>query len=207
MSKLEEKIADFHVRLGRLEESAEVSKQSKVDSIYEDTIEFVSALIALALCYLGFGLPNHYYQYLFGFLVVLSLYHKNKFPFPKHWTEYILVIINILLLSVLLKILIGGGEPKPLSWVAYPTIEGGITSFKLAWQPIEISNWELPLTVIQSFFLIVTLFGALIGFSLLSGLTSFILCLLAVPALVDFNWTYAMPGMVAALTTFYLQGE
>ena len=207
MSKLEEKIADFHVRLGRIEQSVEESKQTKVDSTYENIVEFVTACVALAFCYLGFGLPNHYYQYLFGFLIILSLYHKNKFPFPKHWSEYVLAIINILLLSVLLKILVGGGEPKPLSWVAYPTIEGGITSFKLAWQPIELSNWELPLTVIQSFFLIVTLFGSLIGFTLLSGLSSFILTILAIPALVDFNWAYAMPGMIAALTTFYLQAD
>lgn len=207
MSNLEGKVADFHVRLGKLEQSVELSKEVKVDSTYENIVEFVTASIALILCYLGFGLPNHYYQYLFGFLIILSLYHKNKFPLPKHWSEYVLVVVNILVISLLLKILIGGGEPKPLSWLAYPTLEGGVTSFKLAWQPVEIAGWELPLTVIQSFFLIVTLFGALIGFSLLSGLTSFILCLLAVPALVDFNWTYAMPGMVAALTTFYLQGD
>ena len=146
-------------------------------------------------------------RYLFGVLIIFSLYHKAKFPLPKHWTEFVLIVINVLLLSILLKILIGGGQPKPLSWLAYPTIEGGVTSFKLAWAPIEMSNWELPLTVIQSFFLIVTLFGSLIGFFLLSGLSSFVLCLLAIPSLVDFNWTYAMPGMIAALTTFYLQGD
>ncbi len=126
---------------------------------------------------------------------------------PKHFSEWILVILNILIASMLLKLVIGGGEPRPFSWLSYPTIEGGVTSFKLTWQETSAARWELPLTVIQSFFLVITMFGALIGFTFLSGMTSFVLVILAVPALIDFNWAFAMPGMIAALACFYLQGE
>ena len=207
MAELNEQIADFHVRLGRLENLVYQEKTNKVDSKSENIIEFSLALIALGLCYLGIGIPNHYYQYLFGVLVIFSLYHRGAFPAPVYFTEWILLVLNILIASMLLKIIIGGGEPRPFSWLSYPTLEGGITSFKLSWQETNAAKWELPLTVIQSFFLIVTMFGGLIGFTFLSGLTSFVLVILAVPALIDFNWAFAMPGMMAAFACFYLQGE
>lgn len=207
MAELNDQIADFHVRLGRLEEVVLSNKPPKVDSNLENVIEFSLAIVALLTALYGFGLPNHYYQYLFGILIILCMYHKSIFPMPQHWTEWVLIVLNILIASMLLKLLIGGGEPRPFSWLAYPTLEGGVTSFKLSWQETAAAQWELPLTVIQSFFLIVTLFGVLIGFDLLSGLTSFILAILALPALVDFNWTWAMPAMIASLACFYLQSE
>lgn len=207
MAEISEQIADFHVRLGRLENEIHQVKPKKVDTRLENVIEFTLSVIALVCCFYGFGLPNHYYQYLFGLLLVLCLYHKNAFPMPSHWSEWMLIVINILVVSMLLKIIIGGGQPRPFAWLAYPTLEGGVTSFKLSWQETSAAHWELPLTVIQSFFFIVTLFGALIGFELLSGLTSFILAILAVPSLIDFNWTWAMPAMIATLACFYLQSE
>jgi hypothetical protein len=207
MNDIKEQVADFHVRLGRLEELVLLGKPTKTDSSSENIIEFILAISALGLCYLGFGFPNHYYQVMFGMLIVLCMYYKNTFPFPKNISEWILLVVNVAVASMLIKIIIGGGQPKPFSWFVYPIVEGGVTSFKLSWQQASISNWEIPLTVIQSFLLVTTLFGALIGFSLLSGFTSFVLILLAVPSLIDFNWTWAMPGMVAALTCFYLQSE
>jgi hypothetical protein len=207
MADINEQIADFHVRLGRLESSINQVATKKIDSRSENILEFTLALVALGFSYYGIGLPNHYYQYLFGLLLIVCLYHKGAFPMPKDLSEWILVVLNILIASILLKLVIGGGEPRPFSWLSYPTLEGGVTSFKLSWQETNAAKWELPLTVIQSFFLVVTMFGSLIGLSFLSGMTSFVLVLLAVPALIDFNWTYAMPGMIAALACFYLQGE
>lgn len=207
MTEINEQVADFHVRLGRLEQVVLDNKPKKIDSKQEDIIEFILAIVSLVTCYYGFGLPNHSYQYLFSLLIILCLYHKVIFPRPVHWSEYVLIIINLLIASMLLKLVIGGGEPKPFSWLSYPTLEGGVTSFKLTWQQTSAAQWELPLTVIQSFFLIVTLFGVLVRFELLSGLASFVLAILAVPALVDFNWTWAMPAMIASLACFYLQSE
>ena len=207
MAELNEQIADFHVRLGRLENLVNQEKPRKIDSKSENIIEFALALFALGLCCYGIGLPNHYYQYIFGILLILCLYHKGAFPMPIHFSEWILMLLNILIASMLLKLVIGGGEPRPFSWLSYPTLEGGVTSFKLTWQETSAAKWELPLTVIQSFFLIITMFGALIEFTFLSGMTSFVLVILAVPALIDFNWAFAMPGMIAALACFYLQGE
>ncbi len=205
MAELDEKVSDFHVRLGRLEDVVYKKKTPSKDSWIEDLFEFILTSVALYLCYLGFGLPNHYYQYLFSLLIVLCLYHRKTFPLPASWSEYLLLFFNIVLISILLKLIIGGGEPKPFSWLSYPTLEGGVTSFKLSWQKATATDWELPLTLIQSFFLIITLFGTMIGFTLLAGLTSFILVIFAIPSLIEFNWTWAMPGMICAIASIYLQ--
>ena len=207
MAEVNDQIADFHVRLGRLENLVAKEKTKKNDSTAENLLEFVLALAAMAFCLYGIGLPNHYYQCLFGILAVSCLYHKGTFPVPNNFTEWILLLLNIFISSMLLKIIIGGGEPRPFSWLSYPIIEGGITSFKISWQETHVARWELPLTVIQSFFFIVTMFAGLIGLTFLSSLTSFFLIVLAVPTLIDFNWTFAMPGLIAAFTCFYLQGD
>jgi hypothetical protein len=207
MIENKEQLADFHVRLGRVEEIVLNNALRKKDTTLESFIEIFLATTALFLCFFGFGPPNHYYQVMFGVLIVICMYYKNTFPMPENIASWTLLFFNILVASMLIKLVIGGGQPKPFSWFVYPIVEGGVTSFKLSWQQASISNWEIPLTVIQSFLLVITLFGSLIGFSLLSGLTSFILVVLAVPSLIDFNWTWAMPGMVAALTSFYLQSE
>lgn len=206
ISEISERIADFHVRLGRLEETQGRNFKKK-DSAFEDAVEFISACVALLCCYYGFGLPNHPYQYVFGILMVSVFYHKGSFPIPKHWHEWILLVINMLVLSMLLKVVIGGGEPKPFNWFTLPALEGGLTSFKISWQQTAVSEWALPLTTIQTFFLVLTLFGTLIGFDLFCGLTTFVLVLLALPSLVSFNWTWALPAMISALFSFYLQAD
>ncbi|MBN8549942.1 MAG: hypothetical protein J0M12_11555 [Deltaproteobacteria bacterium] len=207
MTDVSEKIADFHVRLGRLETLVEVQKLKKQDSRLEDAIELITALAALGFCYFGFGLPNHYYQYVFAILIVGALYHREVFPRPRYWYDWIQILVNCLVLSMLLKLIIGGGDPRPFNWLSYPVLEGNLTSLSLSWQQTDMAKWALPLTVIQTFFLVMTLFGSLIGFELFCGLTSFILIILAVPALVSFNWTWALPGMIAALFCFYLQAD
>jgi hypothetical protein len=204
-TKLSERIADFHVRLGKLE--TERLQQRKKDSVFEDLTEFIAVLVALFCAYYGLGLPNHPYQFVFAVLIVASLYHKEIFPRPQCWHEWLLLPLNILLLSMLLKIVIGGGDPKPFHWLALPAIEGGLTSFSLSWQQVSASEWTLPLTTIQTFLLVMTLFGKLIGFEIFCALTTFILMLLALPALVSFNWNFALPSMIAALFSFYLQAD
>ena len=59
MADIEEQIADFHVRLGRLEQVVEVKSKLRKDTIFEDILEFFSVSCALALSYFGFGVPNH----------------------------------------------------------------------------------------------------------------------------------------------------
>lgn len=205
MAETSEQIADFHVRLGRLEQRVLQEPALQVDSVYEDILEYVAALVALYCCWRGVGSPNHYYQYLFGGLVVAAAYHRSSFPWPKRTLDWLLLVANIVIAAFLFKIIIGGGEPRPLGWLSYPSIQGSLTSFSITWNAAPGSDWALPLTNIQSFFLIVALFGVLAGMSLLSGFASFLLALLAVPSLVSFDWDWALPGMVAGLFTFYLQ--
>lgn len=207
MADVKEQIADFHLRLGRLEKLVEVEAKTREDSTLEDMLELLSASAALAFCYFGFGIPNHYYQYVFSALILAAIYHGGSFPMPRNWYDYLLIVINAAMMCMLLKLVIGGGDPRPFNWISYPTIEGGLTSFKITWQQAGVAEWSLPLTIIQTFFLVLTLFGTIIKFELFTGLTAFILILLALPSLVAFNWTYALPGMIAALFSFYLQGQ
>lgn len=202
-----DRIADFHVRLGRVEQKIESRGIKKPNSVFEQSVEIISATFALVCAYIGFGIPNHYYQYIFSALIVSVLYHREIFPRPKSISNWFLVVLNLLLLSMLLKLVIGGGDPKPFFWFSYPTIEGGLTSFKITWQQTDMAQWALPLTTIQTFFFVITLFGSLIGFEVFCALTSFILVLLSLPALVTFNWTWALPAMITALFCFYMQSE
>jgi len=205
MAEIDEKIADFHVRLGRLEAQADTSADEKNDSWLEDLVEMGAALIALGCCYQGIGLPNHYYQYLFAAITILCLYHRGTLPFPQKIQDWALLLVNICLTAMLYKLIIGGGEPRPLAWLSYPTIEGGVTSFKISWAAAPGSGWVLPLTSIQSFFLVISLFALMIDLSLLAGLTTFILTLLAIPSLFSFNWDWTLPGLVLGLFSLYLQ--
>lgn len=206
-SNVSEQIADVHVRLGKLEKILDPERHKSSDSPLEDFIEIVCALAALVFSYYGFGLPNHTYQYIFGILIIVTLYHRESFPRPRRLQDWTLAIINILVLSMLLKLIIGGGNPRPFYWAAYPTVEGGLSSFNLNWQQIGISEWVLPLTTIQTFFLVLTLFGTLLKFELFCGLTAFVLVLLSLPTLVSFNWNWALPAMIASLFSFYLQAD
>lgn len=205
MAEIDERIADFHVRLGRLESQIERASKEAADSWIEDLVELAAAMVALACCYQGVGSPNHYYQYLFGTITVFCLYHRGTLPFPHKIHDWALLLINILLTSMLYKIIIGGGEPRPLAWLSYPTIEGGVTSFKISWAAASASGWVLPLTSIQSFFLVISLFAVMVELSLLAGLTTFILTLLAVPSLFSFNWDWTLPGLVLGLFSLYIQ--
>ena len=207
MSEVKDQIADFHVRLGRLEKLVEVEAKTRKDTLFEDMLEFSAAFAAFVLAYHGFGTPNHYYQYVFAVLILAAVYHSGSFPMPRNWYDYILVVVNFAAIAMILKLVIGGGDPKPFQWISYPTIEGGLTSFKITWQPTGMAGWSLPMTVVQTFFLVLTLFGTIIKFDLFTGLTAFILVLLSLPSLISFNWTYALPAMIAALFSFYLQSD
>jgi hypothetical protein len=45
----------------------------------------------------------------------------------------------------------------------------------------------------------------MIDLSLLAGLTTFILTLLAIPTLFSFDWDWTLPGLVIGLFSLYLQ--
>jgi len=205
MADIDEKIADFHVRLGKLELAVRGEQVPQQDSLLKDLVELGAALIALFCCYQGLGFPNHYYQYLFAAITMLCLYHRGTLPYPNKVQDWALLFINIFLTAILYKLIIGGGEPRPLAWLSYPTIEGGMTSFKISWAAAPGAGWVLPLTSIQSFFLVISIFALMIDLSLLAGLTTFILTLLAIPTLFSFNWDWALPGIVVGLFSLYLQ--
>ena len=202
---IENRVADFHVRLGRLEEQIKATKQLVPPPLWMRPVAYAAAAVGLALAYYAFGKPNHYYQPMFGTLATLLLYHQRKLDYPNRWDEWILAICNVLTLTILLKFVIGGGDPQPLAWVKLPIIEGGLTDFKMGWQDISLTHTTLPLTLLQTLFLLATAFGAAIGCEIFASLTGLLVLFLAIPSLLGFNWDLVVPAVTVTAISFYLQ--
>lgn len=199
-----DKIADFHVRLGRLEQSVgemRLRRRRRGDLKYS----LLTAVLGLAFGILGFHFPNHWYQIAFAILIVTLMVHRGALGGTKTLLQKLLVVLDAVLLSIVMKLFIGGGSPRPLWWVRLPDIEGGLSSFKITWHEVAASNFAVPLTVIQTFFLILILFAVLVDFQLFASLAALILILFSIPAFVDFEWSWAIPALVMTGVSLYLQ--
>jgi hypothetical protein len=76
---------------------------------------------------------------------------------------------------------------------------------KVLWPAMPIADWEVDLTLIQTFLLIVTLIGALFRFQPFVSLTAFLLILVSLPAFAEFDWRFVFPAMMTAAVGIYLQ--
>ncbi len=198
-----EKIADFHVRLGNLEQLvSELKSSARVPN--SPWIICISGALALILCLLGLGLPNHYYQPLFAVLITSLAYHQSWIPRVSNWYEWLFLFLNCLILSMLLKVFLGGGDPRPLFWLSYPTIEGNLSSLSLQWNESSLAQLALPLSSIQGFFFVLLLFSAAIQFQLLASLLAMFLIALSLPSITDFNWNWMLPAFIFGGVYFYL---
>jgi hypothetical protein len=174
-------------------------------------------LAAAFFCgYAGLGLPNHYYQIVLAMLFVALFYHRGWMARPVKAVHWLLAVMNTLVLSLLFKLLIGGGHRFPFSWLYYPNIQrnvaegdkGWIPSMpdvSIAWEPSTIAQWSIDLTIVQTFLLLVTLIGALIDFQPFISFTAFLLVVVSIPALVSFDWPWVFPAIIAAVVGLYLQ--
>jgi len=172
-------------------------------------------LVALAVGYLGLGLPQHGFQPLFALLFLLLAYHRGFFRLYQGAWRWPLIGLNFLLLVLLFKLLLGGGVHHPLDWFRLPTVQqlppsGGIWKilphFQMSWETVPgVSDWNVDIPKIQSMLLIATLIGALFRFQPFASLTALALLLVSAPSYLAFEWEFVLLFLVIGGAAIYLQ--
>ena len=170
-------------------------------------------IISLVFCYIGLGTPNHYYQFVFGAITVALAYHQGWFALPQKTIHWSAAIVNVAILAMVYKLMIGSGVVEPFFWAKVPIVEtkeaGGafsvIPSADIRWEKTALAEWSIDLTIVQTFLLLVTLIGALFEFQPFASLTAFLLVLVSLPALVGFDWHWVFPAVITAAISLYLQ--
>lgn len=177
------------------------------------------ALLVLALlCSIkGLGLPNHWYQAVLAVLVIVVAYHREWLVRPHSTLVYsLLLTLNTALVATTLKLLIGSGTRHPFFWALVPAVSSEkdsatqawhevLPKLSLVWQESPLAQWAVDLTAVQTFLLLITLFGALFEFQPFVSLTALLLIIVSIPALVSFSWTWIFPALILTAVAFYLQ--
>lgn len=176
-------------------------------------------LTALALGYLGMGLPQHYFQPLFAGLFLLLAYHRGFFRwYPQPW-RWPLVALNFLLLVLTFKLLLGGGLSYPFEWLKVPTLQSVppaddswtqkvLPNYQMIWEGVPgISDWYVNITKFQSMLLIATLIGTLLRFQPFASLTALALLVISFPSYLAFEWDYVVLFLVIGGAAVYLQSN
>lgn len=206
------RLSDLEVRLTALE------KSSPAPTVFQKNGELLLATlgqgVALYALTRGVGAPNHPYQWALGILVTLMAYHSRKLQLPRRHYEFLLVFLNFAVAILLSKLLIGGGIRHPFDWMQYPSLSFSETkekwysllpSTQFQWQPSALAAWTVDLTVVQSFCAVLCAFTTAVRFQPFASFCGLLLVLFSIPALVEFDWGWVFPGLVAAATGFYLQ--
>lgn len=169
---------------------------------------------AVVTSYLGLGLPNHPYQTALAALTLLLAYHRKWLPTPKHLIDYTLAGLNALVFAMQYKLLIGGGIRAPFAWLKFPmpgTAESTwfqwLPKIIVNWQSVSLTNWQMDLTVVQSFLLLVTALTGWLRFQPFASFALILLLVVSLPSYVDFQWNWLLPAMAAALVSFYVQAH
>jgi len=171
----------------------------------------------IAVGYLALGIPQHWYQPLFAFLVLVLGYNRGLWTaHPGAW-RWPLYLLNFLLLCLLFKLLIGGGESYPFGWMQVPSVgsqtaESGswlarnLPQLTLKWEGVTgVSDWHFDLTQLQTVLLLATLIGALFQFQPFASMTALVLLVVSVPTYLRFNWSWVIPFVIFAASVLYLQ--
>ncbi len=173
---------------------------------------------AVVLGYFGLGYPQHYYQFLFSFLLLLLFYHRGFLrPARGLWT-WPQIIVNFLLLCLLFKLLIGGGISHPLDWFKLPSVvktppsgeqswySGVVPDYTVQWQAIPaLAQWSIDITKIQTFLLLAIFAGALFRFEPFTSLIALALIILSLPSYLQYNWDGVVLFIVIGSVSIYLQ--
>jgi len=175
---------------------------------------FLLASLASYSAYRGLGTPNHPYQGVLAAMAVGLAYHRRWLRFPTRWHQWAIALLNVLTLAMVNKLLIGSGIRQPFHWMKYPALNIEKTQGKwfevmpqmaVQWVPISIAEWQVDLTLIQTFLLLVTLIGALFRFQPFVSLTAFFLILVSIPAFATFDWQWVFPALAMTAVAFYIQ--
>jgi hypothetical protein len=164
----------------------------------------------------GLELPNHPYQVVLGVLTIALAYHRRWLLLPSRPVDWLLAPLNALAVSVLFKLVIGSGIRHPLWWLRYPAIQFRrdtgkwlevLPDLQLNWNDIPLAGWEIDLTRMQTFLLMITLIGGLFRFQPFVSFTAFFLILVSLPAFASFDWTWIFPAMATTAVALYLQAS
>ena len=179
---------------------------------------FALGLAALALGYLGLGYPQHYYQILFAVLVTLLLYHRGiliQAPGGWKWPQ---IVINLLILCLLFKLLIGGGIAHPFDWVKLPSVAKvppsgeqswySLPDYSVQWLAIPtLAEWSIDVTRIQTLLFVITFAGALFRFEPFTSITALVLLIVSLPAYLRYDWNQVILFLIAGSVSIYLQAR
>lgn len=217
MNESEQRLAKLEERLARLETWLAPALPPEPVLSLHPAWAFGIGVFALALGYLGVGLPQHYYQPLFAVLFLVLAYHRGVFRvYPQPW-RWPLIILNLFLFLLLFKLMIGGGLKYPFDWLKVPTLQQVpptgdswtqkyFPNYEIVWEAVSgVSDWFINFTKIQSILLFATLIGALFRFQPFASLTALALLLVSFPSYLSFNWDFVLLFLVLGGTALYLQ--
>ncbi len=212
-SDLETRVRRIEERLG-LEAGNPFSAPHPIHPLWP----FLLGLVAAIMGYLGMGLPEHYYQFLFSALLILLLYHRGiLLPARGPW-QWPQAALNFLLLCLLFKLLIGGGIAHPLAWFKVPVLtkathEAGhswysrvVPDYTVQWQAIPaLAAWSVDVTRIQTLLFVVLFAGALFRFEPFTSIMALGLLLVSLPDYLRYDWDWVILFLVLGSVSFYLQ--
>lgn len=220
MTEPDDRLQQLEARLARLEHrlAAPGPGHPGAPGLHPAT-PLAIGLAALALGYLGLGLPQHYYQPLFALLFLLLAYHRGVLRlYPRPW-RWPLALLNLALLLLIFKLLLGGGLSYPFDWLKVPTLQSVpplddswtqkyLPHYQMTWEGIPgVSDWYVNISKIQSMLLIATLIGSLFRFQPFASLTALALLLVSFPSYLAFDWDYVVLFLVAGGAAIYLQSN
>lgn len=219
MTEPDDRTQQLESRLTRLERQLPALAAPPASLDLHPALPLTLGLAALALGYLGLGLPQHYYQPLFAALFLLLAYHRGLlrlYPQPWRWP---LVLLNLALLLLVFKLLLGGGLSYPFEWLKVPTMQQlppaddswtqkYLPHYQMVWEGVPgVSDWYVNITKIQSMLLIATLIGSLFRFQPFASLTALALLVVSFPSYLAFNWDYVLLFLVLGGAAIYLQSN
>jgi len=208
---LEQRVARLEGKLGWFANRCYLDNSFLLISVAISCLAFVVGIV-------GLDYPNHLYQIVLAAVAVGVLYHRDLLAHPKQAWGWIVAVANCAMLSVILKLVLGGGERRPFFWMLYPTVtkEGAVgkeswlnvlPELSVQWQESGASLWAIDLTIVQTFLLTITIIGSLFSFQPFVSLTAFLLVIVSIPALVGFNWSFVFPAIILAGISLYLQSS
>lgn len=182
---------------------------------FPSVVSLPLSIVACAACFWGLGTPNHPYQVVVAFSVLAVAYHRRLLPLETTAQGYLLALVNAFNLSMLSKLVIGGGVRTPLAWLKYPSLSASadpswlqiLPKFMLQWQASPMAHWQVDLTQIQSFLLAVTAVAGAMKFQPFASLTALLLLLFSIPGYADFRWDWLLPSIAVSAASFYVQAH
>lgn len=207
------RLDSMEFRLARLEAASQLAVATALDPA-SFWLGFALSVMGLALAWKGVGDPNHVYPIAVAICVTVVSYHRGWLRRPAQPMQWIVAIPNALALGLLLKLILGGGERHPLFWMKYPAIRAEraqgdwwkwFPSWELRWEGTELSAWNVDLTVIQAFLVVLVLVGSLLRVQLFASLVAFLLVVLSLPALTEFDWKWVFPSLLVVAAAWYVQ--